>query len=371
MPGQQVCCDHAGRSAWKDLQWRRCRLHGLENESEAFPSCPAVWWRTFCWVSPAYENCRTISTDVLFGLLKAAVKPAPSDFHFWNMHWLHRLPSLESNVCCFCCFLSDHYWCRSAQEKKGAEADCHFSTYLTAANHSHLSQVLISGERCQDPRNGVTPPNRQMCTILASSSVRSSKGDSGCGEILQSAFHVNWGAKCKTFSRKCFCVQCLRRVILVATCKYYITLVSRVSSFSWPAYFFNSHIFTIPGRRSQLHSAFSFSFVRDLFLCECWYQAVCIVASSTALQDLPCGNPLLQGHLWPLFLYQPRCPGDSGLRRTRSRTTWKLPWWLSYSRDSQDLWEHWASFKEMLGEARHTHTELSLHEYNHEKQRKR
>lgn len=203
------------------------------------------------------------------------------------MHWLHRLPSLESNVCCFCCFLSDHYWCRSAQEKKGAEADCHFSTYLTAANHSHLSQVLISGERCQDPRNGVTPPNRQMCTILASSSVRSSKGDSGCGEILQSAFHVNWGAKCKTFSRKCFCVQCLWRVILVATCKYYVTLVSRVSSFSWPAYFFNSHIFTIPGRRSQLHSAFSFSFVRDLFLCECWYQAHCTAGPSLWKSSTP------------------------------------------------------------------------------------
>ena len=54
-------------------------------------------------------------------------------------------------VCAFVVVLCDHFWSQSAQEKKGAEANCHFSTYLKAAKHSHTPLSLISGERrCQD-----------------------------------------------------------------------------------------------------------------------------------------------------------------------------------------------------------------------------
>lgn len=91
----------------------------------------------------------------------------------WRLQWSQLLETFISGTCTGCTvfphsspmcvafvvFLSDHYWCRSAQEKEGAEADCHFSTYLKAATSlkywfldrdvkTHETESHLQTDRC-------------------------------------------------------------------------------------------------------------------------------------------------------------------------------------------------------------------------------
>ena len=125
---------------------------------------------------------------------------------------------------------------------------------------------------------------------------------------------------------------------------------------SWPAYFFNSHIFTIPGRRvlilQQTRDLCAFVLDGHSYLLHC-FEGLSLLKSSTPrsyvhLQNEHASQFAQEICFPPVRIHRDfRClPTEPRFfsvfrgsytpsHRIRSKTMWKLPWWLSSSLDTQ------------------------------------